>query len=89
MSTKRKASKSGKTRSKKSMSVSSKGVFVRKNRAEYPNNAWVVFTKEGDRMKSPRLYDASLERDAVRNAYRRELGVAIQDTRSRRVVNMN
>lgn len=74
--------------SKRSNAVTSNGAFVRKNRANYSQKTWVVFTTDGDRMKSPRVYDAKLSRDAVRGAYSRELGVSKEETRSRRVANV-
>jgi len=77
-----------KTQSKKSMTVSSNGTFVRKNRGQYPGNSWVVFTTTEGRMKTPRVFDSNLSRDNVRNAYSKEFGVKIQDTRSRRVENV-
>ena len=79
---------SKKVQSRKSNQISSNGAFVRKNRTRYSGNTWVVFTTEGDRMKSPRVYDAKLTRDAVRGAYSRELGVSKEETRSRRVSNV-
>lgn len=79
---------SSKTQSKQTSTVTSGGAFIRKNRSSYPSSTWVVYTTEGTKMKSPRVYDASLPRDTVRNAYRKEFGVSIQETRSRRVANV-
>lgn len=84
----RKTSKTGKVQSKKSMSVTSNGTFVRKNRAQYSENTWVVFTTDNGKMKAPRTFDSKLTRDNVRNAYAREFGIKMQDTRSRRVSNV-
>lgn len=91
-----KTSRSGSTRkassrksSRKSNRITSQGVFVRKNRTRYPENAWVVFTTQGDLAKAPRVFDSSLTRDDVRNAYAVEFGIRIQETRSRRVKNFN
>lgn len=81
-------STSRKVSSKRSNAVTSNGAFVRKNRASYSKQTWVVFTKDGNRMVSPRVYDAKLTRDAVRGAYSREFGVSKEETRSRRVFNV-
>jgi len=76
------ATKAGKTRATKLE------VFVKKNKTDYPNGTWVVFTTETDgKRKQPRVFESNLSRDEVRCAYYKSIGCTIQETRSRRVEN--
>ena len=61
--------------------------FIKKDRNQYSENTWVVFTTNGVTRKFPRLFESNLTRDRVRSTYARTMGVPIQETRSRRVAN--
>lgn len=61
--------------------------FIQKNQDNYTPKTWVVYTVDGSKRKSPRVMNSKLSRDEVRNAYSKEFGVKIQETRSRRVAN--